>query len=155
MRGIIIYKSKYGATKQYAGWLSQALDLPIVSSDEVLKGELQKYDCILLGTSVYFAKFKLKSWLWHNRKALINKKIFLFIVNATSPDETGKRNNVIKHNVPPELKPYCKFFFLPGSIIHEKLSLRDKFILKLADGFEKSPIKGKALHEDINGVKKE
>lgn len=155
MQGIVIYKSKYGATKQYAAWLSEMLDLPIVSSDEVLKGELKKYNCVLLGTSVYFGKFKLQTWLRRNTKALINKNIFMFIVNATAPDEVKKRNNFIEHNVPAALKPYCKFHFMPGRVIHKRLSFRDKLILKLAAGFEKNPIKRKALLEDLNEVKKE
>lgn len=119
MRAVIIYKTKYGATKQYAEWLGESLSLPVIPVNEVLKGELREYDCILLGTSIYFGKFKLKGWLRCNTKMLINKKIFLFIVNATDPGEIEKRNNFIEHNVPLKLKPYCKFYFLPGRVIHK------------------------------------
>jgi hypothetical protein len=44
MSGIIIYKGKYGAKKQYAGWLGQQLNLPAAASDEVTKGEFRLCD---------------------------------------------------------------------------------------------------------------
>lgn len=155
MNGIIIYTSKYGATKQYAEWLGEMLNLPAISSNRVMKDELEKYSYILLGTPVYFGKFKLKAWLRHNIKALINKKLLLFIVNATASKETEKRNRFIEDNMPKELRQYCKFFFLPGRVIHKKLTLRDKLVLKLAALFEKDPVRKKALYEDLNGVRKE
>ncbi|MGN6352202.1 MAG: flavodoxin domain-containing protein [Parafilimonas sp.] len=155
MNGIIIYTSKYGATKQYAEWLGEMLNLPAISSNRIMKDDLEKYDYILLGTPVYFGKFKLKAWLRHNIRTLINKKLLLFIVNATTSEETEKRNKFIEDNVPRELRPYCKFFFVPGRVIHEKLTLRDKLVLRLVALFEKDPVKKKALYEDLNGVRKE
>ena len=35
MKGIIIYKSKYGATKQYADWLGELLHIPSVFLDHI------------------------------------------------------------------------------------------------------------------------
>ena len=32
MKGIIIYKSKYGATKKYAEWISEATGFPCVTN---------------------------------------------------------------------------------------------------------------------------
>ena len=34
MEGVVIYKSKYGATEQYARWIGAALKLPIIKAGE-------------------------------------------------------------------------------------------------------------------------
>ncbi|SFP80554.1 flavodoxin domain-containing protein [Parafilimonas terrae] len=86
MNGIIIYTSKYGATKQYAEWLGEMLNLPAISSNRIMKNKLKKYNYILLGTPVYFGRFKLNAWLRHNIKTLIDKKLLLFIVSAATSE---------------------------------------------------------------------
>lgn len=154
MQAAIIYTSKYGATKQYAAWLAEMLTLPSIPSNKILPDELKQLDVILLGTPVYFGKFRLKTWLRRNTKMLQHKRLYLFIINATALDEVEKRNNFIEHNVPLQLKPDCHCFFLPGRVIHKQLSFRDRFALRIAAGFEKDPIKRKVLHEDLNGVDK-
>ncbi|SFP80579.1 hypothetical protein [Parafilimonas terrae] len=57
--------------------------------------------------------------------------------------------------MPQELRPQCKFFFVPGRVIHKKLTLRDKLVLRLAALFEKDPVREKVLNEDRDGVRKE
>jgi menaquinone-dependent protoporphyrinogen IX oxidase len=119
MPGIIIYKGKYGATKQYATWLGEELDLPIAEAGEVDRDEFVHCDFVVLGTSVYFGKFILSKWMRRNSALLKGKKIFLFTVNATSPYDIKARDKIIQQNLPQEIKIKCQRFFLPGRIIHE------------------------------------
>ncbi|MDH7460546.1 flavodoxin domain-containing protein [Chitinophagaceae bacterium 26-R-25] len=155
MPGLIIYTSKYGATQQYAEWLGEMLQLTVKPSTDITEEELSKYDFILLGTPVYFGTFKLKAWLVHNVRYLLHKKLFFFIVSATGSQDKEICARFIEQNVPAELKPYCQFYFLPGQVIHQRLSFRDKLILKLVAGVQRDPEKRKALNEDLIGVKKE
>ena len=53
MKGLVIYKGKYGATKQYAMWIGQELQLSVASADRFPVDELSKYDYFILGSSVY------------------------------------------------------------------------------------------------------
>jgi len=69
MKGLVIYKGKYGATKQYAMWIGQELQLPVASADRFHIDELPKYDFFILGSSVYIGKLEIKDWL---------KKILMF-----------------------------------------------------------------------------
>ena len=155
MSGIIIYKGKYGATNQYATWLGEELNLPIAVSDEVAKEEFRYCDFIVIGTPVYLGKFLLSNWMKRNIALLAGKKIFLFIVNATSPFDIKARDKLIQQNLPQKIQINCQWYFLPGRIIHERLSLKDRIILKIAGQFERDALKKRALFEDINGVKKE
>ena len=60
MKGLVIYKGKYGATKQYAMWIGQELQLPVASSDRFPIDELPKYDYFILGSSVYIGQLEIK-----------------------------------------------------------------------------------------------
>ena len=42
MKGLVIYKGKYGATEQYAMWIGQELQMPVVSSDRLQLKEWPK-----------------------------------------------------------------------------------------------------------------
>ena len=155
MKGAIIYKTKYGATKQYAEWLGAELSLPIIESDDLIEGELKHYDFLLLGTPVYIGKFKIAKWLKRNVKNLIKKKVFLFVVAGTSVEETETRSQIILDNVPQEIKPYCEIYFLKGRVKHSSLSFSDRLLLKMAAAFEKDPAKKRVYIEDMDGVKRE
>ena len=41
---VVIYKSKYGTTKQYAEWIAQALDAPALEASKVQPSQLESYD---------------------------------------------------------------------------------------------------------------
>lgn len=78
MKGLVIYKGKYGATKQYAMWIGQELQLPVASADRFPVGELSKYDYFILGSSVYIGKLEIRKWLKKHFHHLYPKKnIFL------------------------------------------------------------------------------
>lgn len=78
MKGIVIYKGKYGATKQYADWVGEELGLSVVSATEISGEQLTPYNFLILGTSVYIGKLQLTKWLKRNMLFIKGKKIFLF-----------------------------------------------------------------------------
>ena len=48
-RTVVIYKGKYGATEQYARWISEALSCDMVDADHFLGRDFEKYDNIIYG----------------------------------------------------------------------------------------------------------
>jgi menaquinone-dependent protoporphyrinogen IX oxidase len=80
MKGIIIYKGKYGATQQYAEWLSKELQLPVRKPENLTASHLSLYDFVVIGSSVYEGGLLMKNWLKKYAEILQNKKVFLFIV---------------------------------------------------------------------------
>ena len=75
MKGIIIYKGKYGATQQYAEWAGKELNLPIATPENADPGTLAGYDFVAIGTSVYIGKFVINRWLKQQADILKNKKL--------------------------------------------------------------------------------
>src|SRR4030095_4557734 len=155
MKGLVIYKGKYGATKQYAMWIGQELRLPVASADRFPVDELPKYDYFILGSSVYIGKLEIKDWLKKNFNALMNKKIVFFQVAASPPEQIEKRESYNKASLPPDILKRIQFYYLPGRMIMRNLSGWDKFMLKMGARLTKDPLEKKAMLTDFDHVKKE
>jgi menaquinone-dependent protoporphyrinogen IX oxidase len=155
MKGIIVYKGKYGATRQYAEWVGEELKLPVLVLDNLKIEELLNSDFVVIGSSVYFGKMLLSDWLKKNAKNLQNKIIFLFVVCGTPSSEKEKQQHILEDNLPVSLLNSSRIFFLPGRLIRKELSWSDRLLVKIGASFEKDPVRKKAMLEDIDGVKKE
>jgi menaquinone-dependent protoporphyrinogen IX oxidase len=138
MKGIIIYKGKYGATKQYANWLSAALSIPVSPAGEEINKELIDADYIIMGSSIYIGKLQLRKWIRQHRSLLLNKKIFLFLVAGTPVSEREKLQQYINANIEAEITARCTFFFLPGKLEFKKLSFLDKMLMTIGSRLAKS-----------------
>ena len=155
MRGIIVYKGKYGATKQYADWLARELQLPVLSADDPTSRQLKDFDVVVIGTSVYIGKLKIAAWIKENQPILEDKKLFLFLVSGTNPSEKGKLDAYVRSGIPEEIRIRCKIFYLPGRVILEKLSWKDRFLLKMAGRLTKNSDGKKNKPADFDNVKQE
>jgi len=155
MRGLVIYKGKYGATKQYAMWIGQELQLPVASADRFHTNELMKYDYFILGSSVYIGKLEIKDWLKKNFYVLQNKKIFFFQVAGSPVEQIEKRQSYNKASLPPSILKNIQFYYLPGRMIMRNLSVWDRFMLKMGAKLVKDPMEKKAMLTDFDHVKKE
>ncbi|HEV8270674.1 MAG TPA: flavodoxin domain-containing protein [Chitinophagaceae bacterium] len=155
MKGLVIYKGKYGATKQYAMWIGQELRLPVASADRFPVNELPNYDYFILGSSVYIGKLEIKEWLKKNFNALMNKKIFFFQVAASPAEQIEKRESYNKASLPPAIVEKIQFYYLPGRMIMRNLSAWDRFMLKMGAKLAKDPLEKKAMLTDFDHVKKE
>jgi len=155
MKGIVVYKGKYGATRQYAEWLGAELALPVQPAETLTIGKLSLFDYIVIGSSVYVGKLLMGRWLRKNLRLLAEKKLFLFIVCATPDSEPIKQAVIISRNVPASLLGQLNIFFLPGKLVRHKLSWKDALLLRLGGWAERDPVKKKAMLSDIDGVKME
>ena len=53
MNGVILYQSKYGATKRYAEWLSEETGFKCIETKKADINEIIAYDNIILGGGIY------------------------------------------------------------------------------------------------------
>ena len=155
MKGIIIYKGKYGATQQYAEWLGEELSLPVVTAQDIKEDQLKEYDFLLIGASVYIGKLQIQKWLKNNLAFIRGKKIFLFQVAATPPEEKEKRQAYNRSGIPEEIIKDCEFYFLPGRMIMQNLSWKDRFMLKMGARLAKDPVAKKTMLTDYDDVRKD
>ena len=155
MKGLVIYKGKYGATKQYAMWIGQELQLTVASADHFPVEELPKYDFFILGSSVYVGKLEIKGWLKKNFKALANKQIIFFQVAGSPPEQKEKRESYNKASLPPAILEKLQCYYLPGRMIMRNLSAWDRFMLKMGARLTKDPMEKENMLTNFDHVKKE
>ena len=151
LKGAVICKSRYGATRQYAEWLSDRLDLPVFDSDEDIL-QLKNYDYLVIGSSVYVGKMLIKKWLVNHKDEFGNKRLFFFVVCATPGTEKDKQRKIVTDNIPAGIVDDQHIFFLPGRLILRRLSWRDRLILRLGAALEKDPRKKAAMRHDMDGM---
>ena len=86
MKTIVIYKSKYGSTKQYAEWISQRLDCECVSASTVKPADLLVYDTILYGGGLYAEIIAGVTLITKNLDKLKDKKLIVYTTGITPLD---------------------------------------------------------------------
>ncbi len=129
MKGIILYQSKYGATKKYALWLKEQTDFDIFETKSADIKRVAEYDTIILGGGIYASGIAGLSFLKKNYSLLKNKKIAVFCVGA-SPYDKDAFDQIIQHNFRDELsKIPC--FYCRGAWDEEKMSFKDRTLCKM------------------------
>lgn len=86
-RGVILYQSKYGATKKYADWLVEETGYDCIETKDAKVQQLKDYDVIVLGGGVYASGIAGFHFLKKNINSLSDKKIAVFAVGASPYDE--------------------------------------------------------------------
>ncbi|HVS92750.1 MAG TPA: flavodoxin domain-containing protein [Mucilaginibacter sp.] len=154
MKGMVIYKGKYGATAQYAEWIAEALYLPVYDLDKQFIEQPESRDTVIIGSPVYIGKLLIKNWLVKNKGLLKDKKILLFVVCGSAGDK-HQQDQVIKQNLPEWLAKSAEIYFLPGKVDMRKLSWWDRFLIKMAALVQKDPTKRQAMRRGYDAVKRE
>ncbi|MDR6568244.1 flavodoxin domain-containing protein [Chitinophaga ginsengisegetis] len=154
MKGLIIYKGKYGATRQYSLWLGSMLGWPVIPAGSETAQQLADADCIILGSSIYIGKLQLRKWLEQHGDAIISKRLFLFLVSGTPSSDKGKLEGYLAANISESLRSRCVPFFLPGKLEFNKLSWIDKLLLTIGSKLASDKTDDISM-EDYNDVKKE
>lgn len=125
-RGIILYQSKYGATKKYVDWLVEELDYDYVETKDA---NLLNYDVIILGGGVYASGIAGLQFLKKNIGQLTGKKIAVFAVGASPYEEKAIQQVREMHfkdalsNIP---SFYCR-----GAWDEEKMKFTDRTLCKM------------------------
>lgn len=122
--GVIVYKSRYGTTQQYAEWIKKELRVPKIDPERLDGQVLAACDFVVIGTPVYQGEMLIRDWLWFNQPGLSAKRLFVFIVCLHFTD-ADKRQQMIADNIPGSLLASCAFYFLPGRVNVEALSPED------------------------------
>ncbi|MDR0909422.1 MAG: flavodoxin domain-containing protein [Spirochaetaceae bacterium] len=129
MNGIIIFKSKYGATKKYAEWLSEDLHFDCVEIKNINTQQLMQYDTIILGGGIYASGIAGLSFLKKNIDKLSGKKIIVYCVGA-SPYEEEAFSEIYKYNFKDKLEG-IKCFYYRGAWKENEMSFPDRTLCKM------------------------
>jgi menaquinone-dependent protoporphyrinogen IX oxidase len=155
MKGLILYKGKYGATRQYANWIGDALKWQVFTPEQLLDPTLDAADVVVIGSSVYAGRLTLHAWLKKHAHQLLRKKVFLFIVCATPADKKDVLDQIAQHNIPALLQDKIVVYFLRGRVVINDLNWIDKLMLKLASRATKDPDEKQRMINGFDAVNKD
>ena len=128
-----MYKSKYGATKKYAEWLSEELSCDLIETKKADINKIKEYDRIILGGGIYASGISGISFLKKNYEKLKDKKIAVFAVGA-SPYNDEAFKILKEHNLRDSLSE-IPFFYCRGSWDEDKMSWKDKTLCNMLKKF--------------------
>ena len=128
-KGIILYQSKYGATKKYADWLVEMTGYDCIETKKAKVADLQDYDVIVLGGGVYASEIAGLGFLKRNISRLVDKKIAVFAVGASPYDETAIMQ-IRELHFKEGLKD-IPLFYCRGAWDEEKMNFGDRTLCKM------------------------
>ncbi len=129
MNGIVLYRSKYGATKKYAEWLSKATGFDCIETKKADIKEVAKYDIIILGGAIYASGIAGLPFLKKNFGKLSGKKIAVFCCCA-SPYEENAFRQVRDFNMKDGLAD-IPMFYTRGAWDPETMSFKDRTLCNM------------------------
>ena len=127
--GIILYQSKYGATKKYVDWLVEETKFEIIVTSKANINKVKQYDFIILAGGLYASGISGLSFLKKNYNDIKDKKIAVFCVGA-SPYEEKAFKQICEHNLKNDIKD-IPMFYGRGAWDEEKMTFKDKTLCKM------------------------
>lgn len=131
MNFVVIYKSKYGSTKQYAMWIAEELNCKVIEQSEVNIDELLNYDVIIYGGGLYAEVINGFYVITRNLDKLKDKKIIAFTTGITPLECRDYYDKyVIDKNFKTEESKKIRVFNFLGKMIIDELNLVHKTAIK-------------------------
>lgn len=128
-KGLVIYKSKYGATKKYAAMLKEELLCDVFESKSCQTVKMESYDWAIFAGGIYASGISGLDVLRKNYKLLKNKKVAIFCVGASPFDEAALAE-IKAHNLKEDLKG-IPVFYGRGSWDEDNMSWKDRTLCKM------------------------
>lgn len=129
MSGIILCRSKYGASKKYADWISEETGFKVIDTKNADIKEVENYDFVILGGGLYSETIAGIAFLKKNIGALKGKRVIIYCCGASEYDEEligMVKNKNLKdglENVP--------MFYFQGAWDLDSMSLGDRTMCKM------------------------
>ncbi len=151
MQGIIVYKSTYGSTKQYAEWLSQQTGFQAVPVAQVNDTILDASDAVIVGCPVLKFQPALKTWLTKKWPILKEKQVMLFTTSG-APSNHPKLQAGYKESFSEAMQQRLAYFPLGGRMVYQNLKPIHKLLMNIGQRLEKNPQAKAEMMKDVDHV---
>ena len=131
MNAIVIYKSRYGATRSYAEWIAEELHCDAVDAKAIRVDDLLDYDTIIYGGGLYAETINGVSLITKNIDRLKDKKIAVYSTGITPLECRDYYDKIIiEKNFKPDMMERIRVFNFLGKMVVDELSLVHKTLIK-------------------------
>lgn len=128
---VVVYKSYYGSTKKYAGWIADELDADLFEASKIHAGGLQKYKTIIYGGGLYAGGILGVSLITKAFDQLRDKNIVVFTVGLADPANRSQFAPLIEKNFTKEMQKTIRIFHFRGAVDYKNLSFVHKSMMSL------------------------
>lgn len=165
LKGLIVYKTKYGSTRQYAQWISDELKFDIADVLTFDSDLLEDYDIIIIGSHIFGGKIMIADWVASREQLLQGKPLYFFTVSGTPP-KNRSLFDLYRESIPDSLQKRAQYFAFHGKMRYDELDRIDKMTMNMGvlmsrkssdrDSMRKGydHVKKKAIFGLVNAVKK-
>lgn len=131
MKSLILYRTIYGSTKQYAKWIQEELSSQLDCIDNITKYNIDDYNPIIVGEAVYAGQLKTPKHLIPIIEKYPNKTFIFFIVGIADMEDKENRDKLysdLAKAMGPSIEK-VKVFFLRGILDYSKLNFKHKSMM--------------------------
>ncbi len=125
---LVIYKSKYGTTKQYALWIAQELDANAKNCDNITIKDLEGYDKIIFMGSLNNMHVRGITFITDYLSEIKAKEIFIIGVGVCDCNKDDIKS-IIEKTLNKNNKNKLKYLYLKGALDPSNLHLKDKTLM--------------------------
>lgn len=130
LKGIVLYRTTYGSTQEYAGWIANKTGYKMESMQEFDTAEIENYDVIILGSNIIAGMLRGAKWIKKNWALLSSKKVFLYTVGGL--DEKGpERMKTLSTSLSNEIIEAITIFHFRGRVNSAELKPLHRAVVKM------------------------
>ena len=128
-KGMILYQSKYGAARKYAGWLREETGFEIREVKNCKIEEVLCFERLILCSGIYASGIAGISFFQKNIEKLQGKQLFVFTVGA-SPYHENALKELKRKNMKGGLCA-IPLFYGRGMWLEEKMTWKDRTLCRM------------------------
>ncbi len=128
-QGIVVYRSKYGATRKYVNWLCERTGFDAVETPAAKIEQLEQYETVVFCGGIYASGIAGLSFLRKHYDTLKHKKLAVFCVGASPYDEAAFAA-VKSHNLKDTLANIPAFYGR-GGWDQNRMTFKDRTLCKM------------------------
>ncbi len=150
MKTIVVYRTKYGSSKQYATWIAEALQCEARDGKDTPLQDILAHDVIIYVGGLYASRVKGFKKISKHWDALQGKQIILCMVGMTNPIEKDGYQRAFEYNVYKPYRKQVKYFALRGNQLFSQMGLLHRLMMKVPKSItQKIPVE-KRTEDDVH-----
>jgi len=110
---LVVYKSKYGSTKQYAEWIAQDIGATALPVDDAKPEMLDGVGTLVFGGHLHASSIAGSKFVRSNWERLKGKNVIIFTVSGSQPDDPDLQA-AVAGNFPASIREKAAVFYLRG-----------------------------------------
>ena len=128
MKKVILYKSIFGSTKQYAQWLAEELQTELYKFGQLSDAKLKEFDQMIIMSATYAGWMPLTGFLKKKWSILQDKEVFVVAIGGAPADDPASKLSYEK--IPEEIRKKIKYTKILGATPFANAEKREQEIKK-------------------------